>query len=184
MTKPSIVAKEFGPSGHDAQGFVRSHIPKKWKPEIVMSGMLERVISNGLCQGYHTRIIRLKNFPVKTLSLNADPRNPKAWELIKKQFKEIRDDALRWLYTLEDKRAISLRNGMSVGLGVGHFTSDYTAGRYCGSFTATFIGHGTKEATLIAQLREGAIEKKPPNIGLNGRQRVRNPNSRRRSATR
>jgi hypothetical protein len=99
-------------------------------------------------------VIRLENFPAKLLSGAVDPHDETSRERARVRFKTVRDGVLRWLYRLEDRGAVSLRNGGSLGNGIGWCSSSYRAGRYRGVLSAVVIALGPRRAMLIMHLAE------------------------------
>lgn len=162
MQDASIVARAFGFGIDGAEEFVATSLPKLWKPRVLFCGIWDTEISAGTVLEQITRIVELRDFPIDQLSVEIKIADKKGRDNGRKIFKDLRNDVLRWLYRLEDAGSISLRNGGSLGNGIGNWISRYSVGDLNGSYTASVVRSGAKSAMLIASLVETSKENEQP----------------------
>jgi len=135
-----------------------------------MPGIWDDNDARGILHGSNTRIIHLANFPTQALMKKADPHSAASRNDLKRTYKRLRDNVLRWIYRLEDRGLIRCRNGGTIGLGIGSWVSNYEAAHAQGTYTATIVGLGSKSAMLIANLTESVrlTETKAENCRTSG----------------
>lgn len=177
--RTSIVTRTFGIAGREAGPFVRKWLPRRWKPRVLVYGLWDNETSDRTTHGSITRIIRIENFPSELFSWDYNPKDERGNQRINRIYKKCRDDALRWLYHLEDSGFISLCNGGFFGNGVAGVDSRFSFGKSLGSFNAIFIPAGPKTAIMVSCLTESSIGLKrvPPTT-----RNARWPRRRRRTA--